>query len=326
MKRRAKDDGSGSWDGGYECPGIVIVKADQTFNYDTKQRVTFYAGSFEAPPTSQDKIGWVFKMGSAPSGLLGQVMVQVPGSSTKWYIPYRWLSGDFTYTNPWNDYKYIEGYVSNDSKVNYRFRLLLPYLTGPRWAINDEEGKKIAGFLNVRRGTHRGIVINDKQAATSAANTYIANKSIMDSLTEENKSFTATKAKQIEEKTSLTSELARKKATFDENATKIQDLESQLKVLKADQETLNQQITSIGGQINAIEIAIDDANAKGTTAAEKAKALEPAVNQATKDIKAALSDLKTEAPNRAGEIDAAQTAILAKDKPTFSANLAKILP
>jgi len=323
MKRRTKSEGGGSWADGYECPGIVLVESDQSFDYSKRQKATFYATKFEAPSSSQDKIGWVFKMASPPTGILAKVMVQI--SSSSWYIPYRWLSGDFIYTNPWNDYKYIEGWVTNDSQANYHFRILLPYQT-IGWAINDDEGEKIAGFLNQKRSEHRGYVINDKQAAISAANAYITNKPLYDAATTSSSSFAAAQQTQKETKATLVSSLTEKQKTFTENAATIQGLESQLQTLRTQQDALNQQIGSIGGQINAIDTAIANAAAAGQSASDQAAALKPKVDKALSDLAAALADLKVEAPNRGTEVDNAKNAVTSLDKPTFSSSLAKIMP
>jgi hypothetical protein len=321
---KTKDDGSGTWADGYNCPGFLVVTGSTAFNDDQRKgKGKFFAAKLETPVTAEEKLGWTFDMtAQAPSDPLTKIMVKI-GTTNNYYIPFRWLSSDFSYTNP-SGYKYLEGWVTNDSKEVFHLRVLLPYKT-ISWYINDDEGKKIAGLLNTKRNEHKNIVDAKKSGANTAANAYISNKPLFDA---SSGSATALKAEQDKQKAqvvTLTTDQATKQATYDTNQAKITDLESQLQTLKAAQNDLNASITSISNQIATINANIA-ASDGGAAASVLVTRYQTALSQAQTDLTKYLGELKAEATIRATDIDAAQTAALALNKVTFTSSLNKVFP
>jgi len=327
VTKRTKSEGGGSWDEGYAVPGLVAVRGSGDLNQNEKLGIgTFWAPRIEKPSSTEDKIGWVFEMSAKPpSGVLANFMIRM-GASSKYYIPYRWLSTGFTYSNPWNDYKYLDGWVTNDAKEVYHLRVLLPYKTAG-WYINDDEGRKISTLLNQRRTEHIGYVTTDKSAAISAANLYLSNKPLQTAAALSATKFTEEKTRQNTELASLQTSLTGKQADYERGNAEINRLEAQLLALRNDQNTLNNDIVSISSQITAMTANIASVTASGLTASQQAASLSEVVKSNTAALEAALGLLLTEAPIRGTEIDAAKSAIINDlNKDGFTSNMNKIYP
>jgi len=259
----------------------------------------------------------------APSDPLTKIMVRI-GSTNNYYIPFRWLSSDFSYTNPIG-YKYLDGWVTNDNKEVFHLRLLLPYAS-ILWYINDDEGKKLATLLNNKRTEHKGIVDSQKSAATTAANSYLSNKPLYDGASGDATKLKAEKEKQLALVTSLTNEQKTKQSTYDTNQSTITNLESQLQSLRTAQNDLGSSITSISNQIDTINQNLKTMDG-GASASALASTYLNNLNKAKTDLGTAVTALKNEAPIRGTEIDAAQNSILTSlDKNAFTTNINKVYP
>jgi hypothetical protein len=322
-KAQTKDDGSGDWNGGYNCPGFLVVTGNAGFDENQRKgKGKFYGGKLETPSTAEEKLGWYFDMSAQlPSDPLTKIMVKASGNN--YYIPFRWLSSDFGYTNP-NGYKYLEGWVTNDAKESYHVRLLLPYST-LSWYISDDEGKKISTLLNTRRTEHQGIVGTKKSGATSAANSYLSNKPLYDGAVGDAAKLKAEQDKQKAQVVTLEAEVNTKRTTYNTNQAQITTLESQLQTLKSAQTELNTAISSISNQITTINANL--AAISTTTPTEQAAKYKLALDTAEADLKKNLADLKTEATVRETDIVAAQTAILTSlSKDSYTSSLSKVYP
>ena len=328
VKSKTKaDDGEGSWDQGFRVPGFLVVSGNEGFNEEEKNRKgkgRFYPAKLETPTTAEERLGWVYDMTTmAPTGSLAKIMVRIQQSNL-YYIPFRWINSDVTYTNP-SGYKYFEFWVMNDARESFHVRVLLPWkATG--WIINDDQGKKIATLLSTKKSQSRAIVDSKKTNANTAANSYLTNKPLYDAAMGDAAKLKAERDKQINQLATITADQKAKQKSFDDNQAAINNLESQIKPLKDAQNSLNTDLSSLTNQINQINASLATLDT-GAKSADLATGFQTNLKKAEADLRQNLSDLSAETPIRQSDIQSAQDGILTKlSKPDFNSNLNKLFP
>lgn len=131
-------------------------------------------------PQGDGNIGWIFKTPDEPQGELRKIMF--PSVDDKWYIPFRTISSDVIYSNPWGKAKFLEFWITDDESKVHRLKIILPY-SNQKYYINNEEANRIKGFVNKMRTETQNKIDEYKKSASVEAGNYIINKSIADSAT-----------------------------------------------------------------------------------------------------------------------------------------------
>ena len=312
-------DGSGDWAGGYNCPSLEIGIGNGAFV--AAGVAQFVAPTIDSPITNGQKHGLAFTFTEGPNSDLKKILVQ---DNKQWYLPYRFISGAPTYTNP-NGNKFIKFSVTNDAKQNFSFKIVLPWkLLG--WYISDDEGIKIINSINNKRSIHQSIVSSAKVSANVAASTYMTNKPLLVAATSDKAALDKAKA---DAQTRL-NELE-KAITINAKVSK-DDLLALIKINsdRLDQEnilnTLNQKENSLYTQKSALEAVIKDLGTSSTATGEQKTQLDAKVTLSKTELDAVLNKLKSEAPPRVLEITAAEVATVAIKPEDFSTNLNKVYP
>jgi hypothetical protein len=319
-KSKTKEDwGSGSWDQGFNVPGILIAKGTGALVQEGKG--TFYAPKLFTPVTNAEKLGWTFTMTGTLGANLKQVMI---ADGAQYYIPYRFISSAVKYTNP-DGYKFISFSVTNDNKDSFNIKVNLPYkMLG--WYITDEEGTKIINQLGARKNEHQGNIHSVKSKATTASSDYMINKPLLDAANATGSNLDAAK-KDAEAK--LVAILASIKETMASKAT-VETAMAALNEKRLNQENIantnNQKAMIMNSSKSAINESLKSLGGSATEQEAGRIRLEGIVAVAMTDLDAALNKLKEEAVTRDTQIDAAKSAVVAQDARLFSTQLNMVYP
>jgi len=292
-KIKSQDDGSGSWENGFDCPGIQI-SSDNGKTWTSKERVIIRPLEIVDEKLAQD-IGIKFEFSSKkPSEKLKQVLIS--GSDpNKFILPYRLISGKFTWSNPNFDNKYIQGSVTNDLKITYQFKLLLPYKT-IGWYINDKQLNSLCESINKKKDTHTSSVQKEKANAESASGSYISNKLLLEEAEKNAGNNAALKANAEAQKVLLSTKIDLLNTNLIKTRQDIANLESQLAELKSRYDSDNSELNSLSNQMTDLDSTILSASSNTITFDNTKKEILGKVNNSIDSLTTAVSNLSLEVP------------------------------
>lgn len=330
IKRSSKSDGSGSWADGFECPGLLISNSKGELQNEGK--ATFKPVKLEAAvtsPTAKD-IGWVFEFpaGKAPGDNLKKVMHPVNGKANHFYIPFRYISGTFSYTNPWFKSKYVEGVLTNDGHEQFNFKLNLPYKVVGNY-IDDKEGTKIANLLNQAKSQHQTAISSAKTAAKIAVQQYLSSKSSLDHANKNGTTIEETKNKmkvQIDSLAKKVNSIQTELSTFQ---SEIYTLEKQLGEKKAQAASLAANLDGMKNAISSLNKNMEEMGKDSASIETLKKNLAATLKSANEDLDKQLAVVKAEAPEKKTEVEAAKTAVInttPNSEVDFNTNIQKVFP
>lgn len=173
-----QQEGSGDWENGYNCPGIVIAKVEKSSNnklvFSEKQEVFFQPrqvlGAF-------GKNGWKFTFKQEPKGELKSIMSR--DKDLDFYLPYRLIQTEFQFIREGNlMYRVIQGYLTTDTNQLYFFKLYLPRKLVGHY-ISTEECESLVKWINIRKNEYQKQIIDNKEKIISGANEIIDNKNLL---------------------------------------------------------------------------------------------------------------------------------------------------
>ncbi len=315
------DYGSGSWDGGYDCPDIKVALGKG--GLQTLGRGRFWAPKLQNPVTQSERLGWTFKMDSPPKGDLMRLMVKGE-SANYWFLPFRKISSTATYVNP-SGYKYIQIWITDDDKKNYRFRVNLPwaYLG---WYINDTEGRKICNFLNTQRTQAVSEVSKLKADINTAANEYMTNFDLYQNASKSGSNI-ANQEKAMKDKLeTLKKALDNTQVQFD-NAKKSADtLQSSATASKLELDKIDSAITAAVNERAVKQETLKALQGKDSKSAEAISKLKTDVDKANNVFDSEMKILRTEAPSKENKIKAAEESNKGLDTTGVKTNLGGIAP
>lgn len=314
-------EGSGSWDTFYECPRINL--AEKNGDYQNQGVAKIFATQITKATTNEDKLGLVFEFQQAPSPVFKKIATLI--SANKYYIPYRYFSGDFAYGNPFLNNKYLEGSLIGDDQLHYRIKIELPYKIIGEF-VNDEEGRKMASAINSQAVAQKNTVRDLKSNISSQTSAYIEKKKQLDAAEkgeEELKKVLETQEKEV-------------KALQDNMAAKRTDIENQKKEINQDKmkiadseaklQRLQDSLSADTVKQNQIAETIQKEKTNKTTVAEKVKSFKSEVDTVNTKLGQHFGNLRTTAPVRKPEIDNGEAAVKKSDAKAVNENLNKIHP
>jgi hypothetical protein len=319
-KTKTSDDGSGSWQAGYNCPDLFIAAANGSLQSQGKG--TFFAARLTVPSTTAEKTGWCFTMTGTVGPLLQKVMIR-DGNTNNWCLQYRYINSKFTYTNPWGGNKYIEGRLQDDSLAIYNFRLNLPWALIGSY-INDTEGNMIVSAVNTNDTNMSSTIISLKSLINNNAASYAANKPLLDASTGKGSSLVAEKKKLEDQVKTLTAALATTQASFDAAKKLADDLVNNVKTSKNKIMEFDGRMNGLSTQISTITDTLKTLSTNHGTSASNASSFKLVVDASQTQFNGQMTILKREAPQRTVEINAASAALIAKDNQAIISNLIKI--
>jgi hypothetical protein len=315
------DYGSGTWDTGYDCPEVWIAKENGAYVLEGKMK--FFAKKLENAVTEEEKIGWNFEFSALPGANLSQVLTRV-SNSMKYYLPYRSMSSTLHYTNPIG-YKYVEVWITTDTKIQYRLKINLPYkYIG--WYISDSESLKICSLVNSSRVKHQNMVNEAKVSATESSAKYITNKALFDAASAQGSNLDSTKKLLQGQITSANDQITAIKASRATEEKIFTDLNAQALTQTAKVNEFSATMLALNNQITSINLTLNTLGASTTATADITAKLNASVNDSLALLKTNVALLKVQAINRAAECDAALAAALSINLAVVNTNLNKIVP
>ncbi len=138
-------------------------------------------------PKGEENIGWIFKIDGQPSELLKKSFVP---SGKGAYLPYRNITQDILYVNPFGTPKRYEISVSNAQREAHVITILLPY-GEKKTFINDEEANALRGLVNTLRIKNQVKLNNYYKTASVEAGNYINTKPLLNAANKGEESFSA---------------------------------------------------------------------------------------------------------------------------------------
>lgn len=326
IKSKTKEDGSGSWASGYYCGGGIFTSAG-SLELVNQGAGTFFAQKLFTPTTATERLGWVFEMKNGPMAQLQKMMVHEGGASKNWYFPFRWLDNKCTYTNPIG-FKYLECWITNDAKENFRFKVNLPWkLLG--WYIDDDEGNKIKERLNQLSELAHKEILQEKKLLVTDAQAIIANKQFLTAASSSGSQLEVARTNAQNQLNQIGNTINTHNIHLHTIDTEIAELNSRLATSTNTRNALVAELSSSNEKKIQIEKSLATLASDGSTNAKAKAAFSSIVEVNTNNFNAHLAALKASAPQSPAVLNAnqAQEAILVKDnEQLFSHSLANISP
>jgi hypothetical protein len=313
---KVKNDGSGTWTGGYECPGIQLLEetdlkqADVNGKWTAAERVTFKADDIQNPKNDNHKLGIFFTIAN-PSEKLRSILV--PSGQNTFYLPFRSVSSKFSFKNPFYDYKVIEGSVTNDVKKTFLFRLKLPYKT-MGWYISDQEMQTLCQLINDKRDGEQTIVKNTKSNLLKESGLYINNKSTLNEVSKNGTDKAAAKAALTAKSQSLKSTIDTENNNLNALNIEIAKINAELNQKKIQYDDLNNKINSLGMQHQEILNQIAQLDGDQATIEKMKNELTEKSNTYQTNLNAAVEVLVKKVPNKTNDINQAKTEVTTDNK------------
>lgn len=146
IKLQTKNDGSGTWLDGYNCPGIELKVGNISDKYTKYSLGFFYANYLNSTMTPYD-LGIPFNFTTSPTNE-NMLKLFTHYNGNIYYIPFSSLTSNLTYSNPsYFSYQMIKG-EANIANQSISFKILLPYGTFSRY-LSHKEGEDIVNTLNI---------------------------------------------------------------------------------------------------------------------------------------------------------------------------------
>jgi len=255
---------------------------------------TFYGPRVVLPKTDCDKSGFCFDMAGTPGVDLQAVMTNCGG--TKWCFLYRNMNNvSWVYENPNLSFKTLTGWMTTDTQAIYRIVINLPYAYST-YLINDEDGNKIAHYLNLWKDDAQNAMKTAKLECTRCANEYITNFQVLEAAKGTVKDLSDQKAKQLAEIEEINKNIKIQNDLLTALEGEINGLLAQVAEKKSNKTKIEQITSSLAsdkaGKENAIKELDANAGNKEAATAKFTKIVED--NQSCVDTQLLL--LKAQAP------------------------------
>ena len=328
-KRKSKENGSGSWETGFDCKGGIEIRRGSN-NFVNEGSGKFYAKEVVLPTTEATKAGFCFDMDKTPGNTLKLVMDQVSGN--KWCFSYRKMSNtNWTYYNPppyYFGFKVLNGMMTTDDGVSYNIKINLPYakLT---WLISDEEGNSLVHFLNQWKSDAHFALKAAKKEASSCGNTYITHYKLLEASKGSSELLNAEKLRIANELKSIEGLITTQKKNLDDKETEISTLLEQIQTKTNEKAKLIESSNSIGQdkveKEKALKIIEETAGNKEKILAELNKSVND--NQGCVDAQMIVLEAQAPQPEPMKYWKAAKDALFTKHvMAEFTQNLGRVFP
>lgn len=323
IKAKTKDDGKGSWETNYECPGIQI-SSDNGKNWSLKERVTFSATQIEKPKDNET-LGIYFTFLKPISDKLKKILIADTKPNT-FYLPYRHITSRFSYTNPFFNFKTLQGLILNDKKENISFKINLPYST-LSWFINDEQGNKLCELIQKNRNKIVSLVSSEKLKTVTSGSKLINGKSLANLANAEGDSIAQQKKLLDDNIVKMNGEMEKSKKTISELSIEISKLEGELNMKKDIFNKENTHMSVMSAEISEMKKKYAMLEDKSTEASAKKAEIDKSNDIFSTEFTSGISKLNEVTPDKKEDIKVASDSVLVKlSKPDLETSIAKIYP
>lgn len=320
LRSRTGDMGKGTWDAGYVCSSILIGEGSGARK--NQGEATIFAKTVVEPNSDATRLGINFTFKSAPAADSYIVKIGTKVSATQYYIPFRFIYGNFEYNNPTRDPKTIIGSFTADNRLNYSLEIKLPYATFG-WFITDDEAKKIYDQYNQRGVKARGEVTTAKDVISTNSEVYLQKKALLDAISKDKAALEAEIAKQKKDSAAVDAQLAALKTKIEEAKQAVfqkqNEVQNSVNALRA----ANAAVTQTSVQMTNIQNAVTGLKTPNAEQLTKTKA---SLATYTSTTDAAYADLKKEVASKVADFDSSKAGLHAADEAKFNSGLKSSYP
>ena len=238
----------------------------------------------------------------------GDISLILEKDNDLYYIPYRFLSSDASFTNPIANSKYISLIFKNSSK-SYNIKLDFEYnLTSS--VISDVEAGKLKNRINFNRSSNI-IKINEiKRSIIEAAATYSSNKGIYDQASANGIDIDSQIMNNENEKSEIQKKIDSDVNSLAEIRKKMEEIERDLAELKNNENVIITKLSENESDINSLTQNVKDLEDQIKESFTNAATFDSKVLDAANDYKTQVETLMSEIPSLKNALDSIKTALL----------------
>ena len=256
-------------------------------------------------PKHDENQGLTFKLNFEPSSEnMTNLFVQ---SGDNYYLPYRSISSDILYINPFGSPKRFEITVTCDKGSVHYIQLLLPYAEEKTF-INDEESNVIRGLINSLRVKEQEKISNFKKSASLIGSEYVNEKPLLNTANKSENDFNQAVKLSQDESEALSIILKSDTNTYNSIKSQYDKVEKEYTLLRNRLYYLNEKISQ------AKNLRISKTNSAKDFKDKTAESVKPTLEQETKkheeDFELALAKLTAEVPEQSTALQVARNLIL----------------
>jgi hypothetical protein len=151
---------AGTWEGGFNCPKIYL---STNAAGDIDQGPAKIQGkNFVDANNSENRDGLVLEFVNSFAPTLEFTNVATLISGKKYYIPWRNIIPEFSFTNPTLSNKYVRGHIRTDKDISYQLTIYFPfaYMSTP---VSDDNGNAITKRINEKANQVRDTIKVSKE-------------------------------------------------------------------------------------------------------------------------------------------------------------------
>jgi hypothetical protein len=304
-KAQTKTKGSGSWETGYNCPGIEISTNGSHFDGLTK--VYFDPKSIESPSTDNSELGIYFKLITAEPKLnfplnpfLGTVLRKDkrPGDRiNSYYLPFRYITNNFYYLSSGMDFSQpcMQAWVTNDDKETFLFKINLPYKLIGYYITNEQANLTCQKINSIFPKRQMNITFMKSLIRTEGQRYFkLINQNRIES--EKDKAKGQTKEVVDSNLKKKEEEFNQKQVELQDNQNTINEKEKELIPLQDKQKEYSTQITDLLEKLKTLKDSLNIAMADKEKAARTQDEIKADTEQAEKDINLKIENLLAAVP------------------------------
>jgi hypothetical protein len=250
--------------------------------------------------------GIYFKMLTPVNGDLSLVLEK---DNDLFYIPYRFLSADATYTNPIANNKYISLTFKNTPSKSYNIRLDFEYAL-LNIVISDTEAGKLKNRINFNRSTKIAQITEIKRSIIDAAASYSINKSTYDEATASGLDIDSKISSVEKEKEEIQKKIESDVASLAEIRKKIEEIERDLAEIKNSENVLISKLSENDSEINSLTQNINDLESQNSESYLNAATFDMKVMDAANDFKTQVENLQNEIPSLRESLEKVKNSLL----------------
>jgi len=259
-------------------------------------------------PNGDEKLGWTMKFDITPSQEIQHLFVQ-SGEGYKWYLPYRSISHDILYVNPFGSPKRFEITVTDDKGKIYHIKANLPYADMKTY-INDPESNVLRGLINKLRIENQADLVNYKKTASAQACNYLDIKPLLNAANRSEEDFKAAVKTAANESEALGIIIKADSENYEEIKHKYDKVEKQYIQLRNKLSDLNERISE------SKNLRIFKDSSANKLKDKKAEEVKPKLAKDLKEIEGkfevSIAKLSAQVPNESTILQDARKEILEK--------------
>jgi type II secretory pathway component PulJ len=235
-----------------------------------------------------------------------EIMVK---DGNSYYLPYRLLSSEFQYTDPWLSNKYFFTVFKRTNNQAYNIYIYFPYHFLVSDEISDNDAIQIKDWLNAARIKKQSYLMKVKSEANKAASSYILNTEMLYSMNQTNFTVENERAKIISEMKDIDEQMKNVVRNMQVSNDNIQHLETQLANYRYENEMLKTKINQIGERDQLLRNQFDQLKHQDESKESKKNEISSEIHNDEEEYLKSEQILKIEAPQALKSISSANVKL-----------------